>query len=219
MDIAKISVNTQSSIRLVSDEGKVIYVDPLNIEMEAFDADFVFITHDHYDHFSPEDIKEVVNKDTMIVVPKSMEKKFRKCFPIENAIFVEPGKAYSADGAGADGVDSLKFETVPAYNILKPFHPRLSGWIGYVFDFGGERVYVSGDTDATKEATAVKCDVALIPIGGKFTMNYKDAAKLINTIHPKCVIPTHYGSFVGDPEDGERFRELVDEGIQVEIRL
>ena len=83
----------------------------------------------------------------------------------------------------------------------------------------GVRYYVSGDTDAVRELSSVKCDVALVPVGGTYTMTAKEAAKLINEIRPQAAIPTHYGSIVGKPEDGEIFRKYVDPGITVETRL
>jgi L-ascorbate metabolism protein UlaG (beta-lactamase superfamily) len=83
----------------------------------------------------------------------------------------------------------------------------------------GVRYYVSGDTDAVRELSSVKCDVALVPVGGTYTMTAKEAAKLITEIRPQVAIPTHYGSIVGKPEDGEIFRKYVDPGITVETRL
>ena len=59
----------------------------------------------------------------------------------------------------------------------------------------------------------------MVPIGGTYTMNHKEAAALINKIKPKYVIPTHYGSLVGDKLDGERFMQLVDKNINVVIKL
>ena len=83
----------------------------------------------------------------------------------------------------------------------------------------GIHYYVAGDTDAVNELSSVKCDVALVPIGGTYTMNAKEAAKLINGIRPEIAIPTHYGSIVGKPEDADIFRKFVDQPIVVETRL
>jgi L-ascorbate metabolism protein UlaG (beta-lactamase superfamily) len=116
-------------------------------------------------------------------------------------------------------VDGLEFETVPAYNILKPFHPKQAEWVGYILQIGGKRIYVAGDTDATKEAKSVSCDVALIPIGGTYTMDVKNAAELANILQPDVVIPTHYGCIVGNPEDGEAFAKLVKAPVKVELKI
>ena len=91
--------------------------------------------------------------------------------------------------------------------------------LGYLLEMDGLRYYVSGDTDAAAELRDIKCDVALVPIGGKFTMAPKEAAGLVNAIKPAAAIPTHYGSIVGKPEDADTFRDLVDPGIEVITKL
>ena len=116
-------------------------------------------------------------------------------------------------------LDDFSFETVPAYNRLKPFHPRGAGWVGYVFDLGEERIYVAGDTDLTVEARQVRCDIALVPVGGTYTMNAKQAAELVNAIRPSAAIPTHYGSVTGSAGDAETFAAAVDPDISVEIKM
>ena len=114
-------------------------------------------------------------------------------------------------------MDGLEFDAIPAYNSLKPFHPRSAGWVGYILHIDGKRIYIAGDTDATKEAKDVKCDIALVPIGGTYTMDAKKAAELINVIRPDVAIPTHYGSIVGSEEDAKVFAANVKDPIKVEI--
>ena len=209
MDISGISVNTQNSIRI--DCGKIIYVDPLDIRQESHDADYIFITHDHYDHFSLEDINKVLKRETQFVVPQKMDIRVRKNTPVGRNLAVIAGQNYETD--------DLTFETVAAYNLIKPFHRKSDGWVGYILNIDDTRVYIAGDTDATREAKNVKFDIAMVPIGGTYTMNYKEAAALINKIAPKYAIPTHYGSIVGDKQDGEGFKQLVDEKINVVLKL
>ncbi len=209
MDVSKITVNKQSSILIHC--GKNIYLDPFDINDSPHDADYIFITHDHYDHFSMEDIKKIMNDKTVFIIPESMEKTLRNNVPNTDMISVVPGQKYD--------IADLSFETVPAYNKVKPFHAKRAGWCGYILTIEGQRIYIAGDTDATKEAEEVSCDIALIPIGGTFTMNYKEAAKLINKIKPQVAIPTHYGSIVGKESDGEDFRKLIEDGISVELKL
>ena len=210
MDVSFITVNAQNSIRIDAN-GTIIYVDPYQIDEETHDADFIFITHDHYDHFSLESINKILQHETAFVVPIAMDKKVRKNTAVGINYPVEPGKAYEVNG--------LSFETVAMYNKLKPFHPKKSGWCGYIIDVSGTRIYIAGDIDDIDEAKVVKCDIAMIPIGGFYTMNYKEGARLINTMKPKVAIPTHYGTAVGSPTDGESFAKLVDKDIQVEIKL
>lgn len=204
-----IRVFTQNSIRIESAQG-AIYVDIFKMNETPHDAAYILITHDHYDHFSPEDIEKVANKNTILVVPEKMRSKADKISGMVKRIeTVSPGIKTEIDGLG--------IEAVPSYNILKPFHPKSAGWVGYIFNIDGERIYIAGDTDLTKEAKEVKCDIALIPIGGTYTMDAKKAAELVNIIKPKTVIPTHYGSIVGTAKDADAFAKLVDESIDVKI--
>lgn len=206
-----ITVNEQNSIQIKDSRG-MIYVDPLRISGNPNDAAWIFITHDHYDHFSPEDIAKVAGDNTTLIVPAKMEKKAQQSADLVSSIVtVAPGESREING--------LEFETIPAYNKLKPFHPRSAGWVGYVFIVDGRRIYVAGDTDATDEAKAVKCDIALIPVGGTYTMDAKKAAELVNTLSPSVAIPVHYGSLVGSPKDGEVFADNVKEPVKVDLKI
>lgn len=209
--IGNIEVFIQNSIRIRSRVG-VIYIDPFQMKEEPRDADFVLITHDHYDHFSPEDIGKVSKAETILVVPEKMAAKAREVCGMVGKIETVKPSVYREMGG-------LEFETVPAYNTLKPFHPKSAEWVGYILRIDGKRIYIAGDTDATKEAKAVKCDIALVPIGGTYTMDAKKAAELINTIRPDVAIPVHYGHIVGKPGDGEVFAENVMAPIKVEFKI
>jgi L-ascorbate metabolism protein UlaG (beta-lactamase superfamily) len=206
-----ITVFKQNSIRITSGE-TVIYIDPFEMEAEPHDATFILITHDHYDHFDPSSIAKVATDSTILVVPEKMAKKATEVSDVvARTLTVQPGEAKVIDG--------LEFETIPAYNQLKPFHPKSAGWVGYILCLEGKRIYIAGDTDATKEAKAVKCDIALIPVGGTYTMDAKQAAELVNTIRPEVAIPVHYGSVVGSPKDGETFAALVKEPVKVVLAM
>jgi len=209
--LGKIEVFGQNHSRIVAG-GKTVHIDPFRFDSEPKDADFILVTHDHHDHFSPADIERVANAKTVLVVPENM---LAKAAAVENlvskTVAVKPGEKYVVDG--------LEFETVPAYNVGKPFHPKSAGWVGYVLNVDGARVYVAGDTDATAEAENVKCDVALLPIGGTYTMNAKQAAGLANKIRPAAVIPVHYGGLVGREKDGFDFEKQVEGGIKVVFKI
>lgn len=209
MDVSHISVNAQSSIRI---QGSLtLRFDPFRIEDEPHDADVILITHSHYDHLSGEDIARVIHDGSVFVVPRGMEGELEGLARTCPVHALAPGEA--ADLAG------MRIEAVPAYNLAKSFHPRENGWVGYVVDVDGLRVYVAGDTDDVPENRSLEVDVALIPIGGTYTMDAREAAAFANAIAPSVAIPTHYGSIVGSPEDGRLFAELVDDGIQVELPL
>ena len=209
MNTANISVNTQSSIRIGG--SAVLYFDPFQIKGETHDADIIFITHDHYDHFDPDSIRKIQKEGTVIVAPAGMKQELQKAAGDCALVLMAPGDEQN--------IGSIKIQAVPAYNRLKPFHPKRNGWIGYNVLMDGVRYYVAGDTDAVRELSSVECDVAMVPVGGTYTMTAKEAAKLINEIRPQVAIPTHYGSIVGKPEDGDVFRKYVDPEITVETRL
>ena len=193
-------------------KGEVIYFDPFKIEKNYNDADVIFITHDHYDHYSEEDIDKVVKEGTIIVAPEDLlTKLLKKGFERDNMVLVTPNQKYTVKG--------IEFQTIPAYNVNKQFHPKANEWVGYVLKIEGVTYYIAGDTDITEENKKVKCDVAFVPVGGTFTMDYKEAAELINEIKPKIAVPTHYGSIVGEKSDGISFSKLVSPEIEVEVLM
>ena len=205
-----IEVLCHSSIKI--NKEKVIYIDPFKIDKNYNDADIIFITHDHYDHYSEDDIDKVKKNDTVIVAPEELlTKLLRKGFRKDSIITVEPNKKYMIQG--------MKFETIPAYNTNKQFHPKENGWVGYIIEIKGVRYYIAGDTDITEENKKVKCDVAFVPVGGTYTMDFKEAAFLINEIKPKIAVPIHYGSVVGTKQDAEDFKRLLHPEIKCEILM
>ena len=209
--INHIDVLVHSSIRIRTESGS-IYIDPFHMDEETHDAAFILITHDHYDHFSPEDIRKAAREDTVMVVPENMKKKAGEAADlVAETVTVSPGHSYTVKG--------LSLETIPAYNVLKPFHPKSAGWVGYILNLDGKRIYIAGDTDITDENKKVSCDIALVPVGGTYTMDAKKAAKLVNLIRPEIAVPMHYGDIVGDPKDAEIFKKNVDPAIKVAIRM
>ena len=208
--LENIEVLCHSSIRI--NKEKVIYIDPFKIDKNYNDADIIFITHDHYDHYSEEDIDKVKKEDTIIVAPEELlTKLLRKGFRQDYIITV--------DSDEEDMVEGIKFEIIPAYNTNKQFHPKENGWVGYIVEIRGIRYYIAGDTDITEENKKVKCDVAFVPAGGTYTMDFKEAAELINEIKPKIAVPIHYGSVVGTKQDAEDFKRLLHPEIKCEILM
>ncbi len=210
--IENIDVLAHSCIRLKTSDNKVLYFDPFMIANTPHDADIVFLTHDHYDHYSPEDLAKVAHDKTIIVTPRTtLHSLLDKGENEARIIAVDPCQTLD--------VADIPVETVPAYNIGKDYHPRTNNWVGYVITADGKRVYVAGDTDVTPENSQVKCDIALVPVGGTYTMTASEAACLVNKIHPAVAIPTHYGAIVGEKSDGTTFAAQVDESIGVVIKL
>lgn len=208
-----IKVIAQNAIRIVNNEGKIIYFDPFKLNGKCDnDADVIFITHSHYDHFSPEDIKQIKKDNTAIVVTKDLTDKAIACgFSVDNVLTVFPKEEYEFAG--------IKFKTIPAYNINKQFHKREYDWVSYILEIDDKIVYVAGDTDLTEEAKNVKCDIALVPVGGTYTMTADEAADLIKEILPELAIPTHYQTVVGSVADADRFKDLLEGQVNVDILM
>jgi L-ascorbate metabolism protein UlaG (beta-lactamase superfamily) len=182
----------------IEDGAVQIYIDPWKLPANAPKADVIFITHAHYDHLSPEDIAKIRTPKTIIVAPEEVAKEFDA-----TVVAVAPGKTYT--------VGSLNVRTIPAYNIGKKFHPKEHRWVGYVLTLtSGQKVYHSGDTDATPEMNAVVTDIALLPCGGTYTMTAKEAAEAANSFKPTVLIPMHWGDIVGTAKDSEDLRSFFN---------
>ena len=154
-----------------------------------------------------ESINKVKNINTIIVAPKSMEDVISK-ISFKDYIYLNPKEDIN--------IGDINVKTIPAYNIEKSFHPRDNNWLGYIVNYNNISYYVAGDTDKTIEVENVSCDIALVPIGGYYTMNVDEATELLKTINPKIAIPIHYGSIVGDINDGKRLKDnLSDTSINV----
>ena len=204
--LERVQINTHSSVRILAG-ARVLYVDPFRLEEAPHDGDLIFFTHDHFDHLSPEDVEKVSKPGSVFVAPATAKKAAAAVAAGRRLTLVEPGERGS--------LLDIPFEAVAAYNPAKHFHPKANGWVGYVLTVGGRRIYIAGDTDRTPEAEAVRCDLALLPIGGKYTMDPEQAAGLVNLLKPQAVIPFHYGSVAGSPKDFDRFAALVDPAIRV----
>lgn len=207
--MSQITVLKHSSIRINAKEG-TIYIDPYQIEEATHDAGYIFITHSHYDHFSPEDIEKIKNSATKIITVASSQEEAERIIGKDQVTVVKPNQEKT--------VGTISFQTVPAYNKIKPFHPKKNEWVGYILKLESEQIYIAGDTDPLPELAQISCDIALVPIGGTYTMNAKEAAELINQIHPQKVIPTHYGLIVGDAKNAEKFQKLIS-NTEVEIQI
>ncbi len=113
--LKNVEVLYHSSIKIK--DNKIIYIDPFKIDKDYNDADIVFITHDHFDHYSEEDIDKVINENTTIIIPEELLTKILRKGINKNAVItVESNKEYMVQG--------IKFETIPAYNTNKTFHPK-----------------------------------------------------------------------------------------------
>jgi len=189
-----------SSVRI--DGQQVIYIDPWKLK-DPKKADLILISHSHYDHLSPEDVRKIQKEDTVIVATQDSAADLSGDIRI-----VKPGDVVQ--------IGEIRVEAVPSYNLDKAFHPRENHWLGFVVTVGGKRIYYCGDTDLIPEMEAIQADIMLVPVGGTYTMTAEEAARAVNTIRPEVAIPIHYDDIVGSAEDARRFRDLCE--VPVEIK-
>ncbi len=186
-------------------EGQVIYIDPWKLELTK-EADLILITHGHRDHLSPDDLTQIAGPETVIVCA---------------APYVEQieGDVRGIAVGETMTVGPVKIEAVPSYNIDKPNHPKSAGNVGYIVEIEGRRIYHAGDTDLIPEMVDIDCDVALLPMGGTYTMNAEQAAAAAARIKPQVAVPMHWGGIVGTREDVERFQQLVAEHTEGAVQV
>lgn len=182
--------------------GISVISDPYQIRT-ARSFDVILVTHSHYDHLSPEDIKKVRSEKSVVLAPSDCMKQ------------LGPKAAAVKAGDRIDCGNGVVVEAYPAYNVDKAFHPKERGWVGYVVEIAQRRVYIAGDTDRIPEMKSVRCDVAFLPAGGTYTMNPEAAAEAAKEINPAVAIPMHWGTIVGTRADAERFVKLVGEKAQL----
>ncbi|HJX50556.1 MAG TPA: MBL fold metallo-hydrolase [Candidatus Nanoarchaeia archaeon] len=215
MEINGVQIKWLGNSGFLIKNSSIIYIDPYNIKEGHEKADFVLLTHSHYDHCSIDDLNKIVQEGTRIICPADCQSKILKFdFPVKMEL-VEPDKEYE--------FGQLKISTLPAYNIDKSFHPKEGGGVGFLIKINDILIYHAGDTDKIPEMQKLtgyqgKELIALLPVGGRFTMNAEEAAEAATLIKPTLAIPMHYGSIVGTEEDAREFVEICTEhGIKAQI--
>jgi len=182
----------------------VVYIDPWKLKEAKKDATIVLVSHSHYDHYSAADIEKVSTEQSKLLGSADVVAKERR------GEAMLPGTTVT--------LDEVRVTGVPAYNVAKQFHPRKNNWLGFVIELGGKRIYYAGDTDLTEEMKMLKdMDVALLPVGGTYTMDAQQAAEAVQYIRPKVAIPYHWGDIVGSEADAKKFAELAAQTCKVEV--
>ncbi len=192
---------------LLTLNGKNVYIDPFNLRNTKAHADVILITHPHFDHLSEKDIKTIADSSTKVFVPKDSVSKI----PVGDVTGVEPNKHYKHG--------DLEFDTVPAYNIVENrlhYHPKENGWVGYVLDINGTRVYHAGDTDLIKDMSKIVTGLALLPMGGTYVMDVDEMIGASKAVKAEKVAPIHYKNLLGKEGSKaaeEKFLKNVKNGI------
>jgi L-ascorbate metabolism protein UlaG (beta-lactamase superfamily) len=171
---------------------ETVYIDPWKLKDPA-PADIICITHSHFDHLSPEDVALIRKDSTVIVGPPDCKADFGKSFRE-----ISPGSSLK--------IDDVEIEAVHSYNTNKDFHPKSNNWVGFIITLDGFRIYHSGDSDLIPEMSQVRADVALLPVGGTYTMTINEAVQAAKAINAKVTVPMHCGDIVGDLKDRETFK-------------
>jgi len=185
------------------DAEKTVYFDPYQIEGGPV-ADLILISHEHFDHCSPEDVAKIQGPETVIVTEKDSAKKLTGDIKI-----LKPGEILD--------LGDVKIEAVPSYNTDKDFHPRKNGWLGFIVELEGVKVYHAGDADFIPEMKDFDVDIALLPVSGTYVMTADQAVKAALAINPKLAIPMHYGAIVGDMADALNFKKELEGKVEVSI--
>ena len=181
--------------------GKTVYFDPYQIEGGPV-ADLILISHDHFDHCSPEDVAKIQGPETVIVTEKDSAKKLKGEVRV-----LKPGETLD--------LGDVKIEAVPSYNTDKDFHTKKNGWLGFIVEMEGVKVYHAGDADFIPEMKDLEVDIALLPVSGTYVMTADQAVKAALAINPKLAIPMHYGAIVGDEQDAISFEKALEGKVDV----
>jgi L-ascorbate metabolism protein UlaG (beta-lactamase superfamily) len=184
---------------------RIIYIDPYQLSnkyQSKNDADIVFVSHDHFDHMSIDDLRQIINDDTSIIAAKECLEKLKE-LKMNDVKGIKPGEKIIAK--------DLSIEAVHAYNTNKKFHPKSDDKVGFVISITNNRIYHAGDTDLIPEMESIRPDIAFVPVSGTYVMNAEEAAKAVNELlRPKKIaIPMHYGAIVGTEADAKKFKNLV----------
>ena len=185
------------------DADETIYFDPYDISPGP-KADLILVSHEHFDHCSPDDVSKIQGPETVIITDKTSAEKLSGDVRI-----IAPGESMS--------LGEVKIEAVPSYNTDKDFHPKQKAWLGFILEVNGVRIYHAGDTDFIPEMKGLEVDIALLPVSGTYVMTAEQAVEAAQAIRPKLAIPMHYGAIVGDDKDALTFKELLKGKIDVLI--
>ncbi|MBV9775048.1 MAG: metal-dependent hydrolase [Gemmatimonadetes bacterium] len=220
--MAKLTWHGHSCFSLETDEGTRILIDPWLDENPAADIkakdieelDFILVSHGHSDHMA--DLIPLAKRTGATVVST-----------FELVAFAQGKGAKNGHGMNIGGGHQFPFGRVKLTPALHTgsIHGDDEGAFttdpaGFLITLnGGTRLYHAGDTALIMDMQLLKgqVDVAILPIGDNYTMGPEDAARAVEFIEPKVVIPMHYNTFPLIQQDPAAFRDRV--GGRAEVRV
>ena len=217
--ILRISPVNHGSL-VLSRNSKSIYIDPVGplTRYKKFPAPaLILITHPHGDHMSADTLKGLRARggEAKIIAPAEVAAKLKSAgLPAGRILILKNGESTNQVG--------IKIQALAMYNMRKPLFHKKGDWNGYVLDFSGTRVYISGDTQDIPEMRNLKnIDLAFVCMNLPYTMTAEKAAEAVLAFEPRVVYPYHYrGQGENGTQDPEKFKKLVEAGSKkIEVRL
>lgn len=184
--------------------GRTIYFDPFRLTGKPVPADIILVSHEHFDHCSPDDVARIQTPHTVIITEPKAAAKLSG-----DVRTMAPGEHCTVAG--------ITVETVPSYNTNKQFHPAANRWLGFIVTVDGVRIYHAGDADFIPEMRQIKADIALLPVSGTYVMTAEEAVQAALAIMPQVAIPMHFAAIVGSAGDAERFATGLAGKVRVEV--
>ncbi|MBR9681174.1 MAG: metal-dependent hydrolase [Candidatus Altiarchaeota archaeon] len=187
----------------IAHEGLDILIDPYlseddkrenkpGVDARMLRPNYILLTHEHFDHCDIQVVKMLARRHSAKVIgPPPVERKLGF-----NVVKVRPN-------------NSMKFDEFNL-RVTQAFHHQSEVPLGYILEIGELRIYHAGDTYYDKSLGKLNTDIALLPIGGTYTMNVEEAAKLAAEIRPKIVIPMHFDTFGNIKADPKNFCKKLE---------
>ncbi|MFH1663665.1 MAG: metal-dependent hydrolase, partial [archaeon] len=162
------------------------------------DIDVILVSHEHFDHFDKKAIESIAKQNNSLVVAHDS---------VLNELSLERRFLYPLNLNQKITLRNVNIECVTAH------HPESFYPVGFVVSSKGKSVYFSGDTALIEDFSKVTADVALLPIGGTYTMDCVDCVKATKLMKPKYVIPMHYNTFSMIKCDTTEFKKKIEKSV------
>jgi len=198
---------------LIQSGEKKIAIDPFKGEIDG-PVDIILVSHAHLDHCDNNQLSKIRGEKTVVFTP---------------SVYAENINAESLDVGQEKNLNGVKIRGVNAYNLSISNHQKGVD-TGYIIEIEGQRIYFAADTDLVEEMKELKdVDLALLPIGGTYTLDLNQAVEAVKIIKPKFVIPMHYGTIevvlngelvkINLPANADEFKKMVEESTETKVKV